>query len=216
MQRSAREAEKLAESIRRRARCRGVLPPSKLAARLGFEICRKKLADGFEGYHLEGSSRIVVGGDYTARQEATIAHEIAEAFVERKSRDREHEAFCDRVGAAIMLPRETYLEALFSSGFDLAKIRRRFPWASWEVIARRATDLIPPVASGAWVDEIPKWRRPDGDPGSAEMAAVQDARKKGRGLVLAGGIVASAWSLMPKGAEFRAVWIAVPVGGRLQ
>jgi hypothetical protein len=185
-----------------------------IAASLGFEVCKKKLAEGFEGYHIEGSSRIVVGGDYTARQEATIAHELAEAFVERAARGHEHEAFCDRVGAAIMLPREPYLDELFGSAFDLAKMRRKFQWASWEVIARRATDIIPAVTSGAWVDEVPKWRRPDGDPGSAEMAAVRDARRKGRGLVLAGGVVASAWSLMPKGADFRAVWIAVPIGGR--
>lgn len=208
------EAEAVAADLRRRAGVCGRIPPSAVARALGFEVRRKELADGLAGYHLEGTDRIVVAKCWhPPREECSIAHELVEAVVQRTLPDAEHEAFCERAAAALMLPASEYLQTLFARGLDLARMRRReWPWASWEVLARRASDLLPGVVSAAWVDDGVKWRSSSGAPTSAEKAALRDARRKGRGTVLSAGRVASAWSLAPKGATFRGVSLCLPVG----
>lgn len=209
----ASAAEAAAEALRRRSGVPGRAPPSIVAKALGFRVKVKELQDGLDGYHVEGTNRLVVARCWhSPRMESSIAHELLESVTDRKRPDAEHERYCERGAAALLLPASDYLGTLFASGLDLARLRRQeWPWASWEVLARRASDLLPGIISAAWVDGSAKWRTSTQATSTAEAAALRDAKKKGRGLVLSAGLVASAWSLSPRGARFRAVSICVPM-----
>lgn len=210
------DAEAVADELRRRAKLPGRVPPSAIAAALGFSVRLRELEPGLDGYHLEGSKRITVGvgRGYVPRHEATIAHELVEAHTPKTLQDREHERFCDRGGAALLLPSRQFLQSLFASGFDVAALRQReWPWASWEALVRRASDLLPGASSAAWVDARVKWRSPSGEPLQLELDAVQASKRHGRGLLASRAHVCAAWSLVPTGARFRAVSICLPVYG---
>lgn len=208
------QAEGLAISIRRRAGTEDRSPPSAVAAALGYQVRQKPLLDGFDGYTLEGGQRIVVAkGTYRPRQEFTIAHELAEAHCDRTLSPGEHEQFCDAVASALLLPAGPFLQTLFARRLDLSVLRREeWPWASWEALAARVSVLLPGVVAAAWVNSEIKWRTQDGPASSAEVAALRDARRRGRGVVLSAGLVATAWNLAPRGARFRAVSLCLPVG----
>lgn len=208
------QAEDLAILIRKRAGVPDRSPPSAVAEALGYKVRQKPLLEGFDGYTLEGRQRIVVAkGAYRPRQEFTVAHELAEAHCDRVLQPAEHEQFCDAVASALLLPAQPFLQTLFARRLDLAVLRRNeWPWASWEALAARVSVLLPGVVAAAWVDARIKWRTDEGPASAAEVAALRDARRKGRGVVLSAGLVATAWHLAPRGARFRAVSLCLPVG----
>jgi len=78
----------------------------------------------------------------------SIAHELAEN--ELPESVPLHEAFCERAGAALALPRLEFLATLAVNGYCIAATRRQWPWASYEAILWRAVELLD-GAAGAGV-----------------------------------------------------------------
>lgn len=170
------------------------------------------LPDGLRGFTLRREKALYFATAYRPREEVSLAHELAHHFEPEGLRPEAVEEWCTRVAAALVLPRTCFLVSLVEHRFSVPALRRRWRNASWELIVLRIADLCPGIAAAAWVDDALKWRshRSEAAVTPAEHAAVSDARRRGRGLVLADSRLAAAWSLAPRGARFRAVSICVP------
>lgn len=99
----------------------------------------------------------VARSSYQPRNEFSQAHEIAELHIPRAVRELPaalKERYCNRVAAALLLPREQFLACIRSSDWNLPGLRRRWPLASWGAIASRLADLVPGVAACTWVGSV--------------------------------------------------------------
>lgn len=181
---------------------------------LGFSVIKDEtLPDGMRGFTLKRQSDLYFQPAYKPREEISISHELAHHFEHPSVRPEAIERWCTRVGAALVLPRTEFLESLFLNKLSIPAMRRQWRLASWELLVLRVVDLLPGTGAAAWVDDGLKWRtdRHSRPLLAAETAAVRDAKRHGSGLVLAGGWLAAAWSLTPKGASFRAVSLCLPM-----
>lgn len=145
------------------------------------------------------------------RQEAGIAHELAEiALLEKRRAD--HELFCDRVAAGVLLPKREFLVALYARGWEIPSLKVDFPWASCESLALRAADLLPDVHAAKWVDGRPRWRS-----GwtldrmtAAERLAARMALESPRGLCAREDVLAVAWRLPEWERRQRVISVCLP------
>lgn len=189
--------------------------PERLAATLGREVVyRGDLPECFCGVSFPGDRWLLVRpSGYWPRDAQTIAHEICESYLPERLPESVHEAFCQRVGAALLLPRWPFVSSLFRCRWDVPALRRRWRHASHAVIARRISDLFPGVRCHAWEDGCASW---DGEVTAAELQAVEDAceRRRGRASATVDGVLALAWNLARGDAEeYRGISVALPVHG---
>lgn len=142
-----------------------------------------------------------------------IAHELVELEMRATGTWTRHELEegGQHGGAALILPPREFLVSAHKENFDVAALRRRFLYASYEAITARLADLLPHANAGKWTDgvltvrhERPEAVLPDGA-GLVEAAAVDSARRFGRGEVVYGGVRAMAWKLAKRDALERAV-----------
>lgn len=202
------EAESLAGELREQSGLSEGAPPSLVARALGYQVIMCPLP-GCLGGSMPGSNKILVSpSGYRPRDELTVAHELAELALEDKVHGPNHERFCQRVAAAIILPRSVFVSSVIDCAWDLSALRRRWRYASWETIALRMADLLPGVTASKWVDGEAKWPR---HPSDAERQAAEIARSRGKGVARLPDAVGMAWRLPRNGdsAEFRAIAIAL-------
>jgi len=156
---------------------------------------------------------LVAPCSYRPRRELTIAHELIELSIPDDVRkdDCLCERICQRGAAALLLPQREFISSMFDCGWELPAARRRWKHASWEAIGSRLSDLLPGFSSAAWSDLQPKWRRPEPAATGAELAAVREAYKRGRGKCLSAGNLALAWHLVSRRGFRYAVSICLPV-----
>lgn len=210
------QAERLGSSIRRRSGVPATQPPSDVARALGRPIgLRADIPEAFDGYSVPGRRKLLVRKTgYEAHDEFTVAHELVEQHLSKKLPDTQHESFCDRAAAALMLPQDYFTLATWRASFDLAALRRRHRWASWTTLAWRITECFPGIAACLWVDGQPVERRiRDADCAAvseAEAVAARHAFRAGFALIGAGAWLARAWYVTGKRKPFAVVTIAVP------
>jgi hypothetical protein len=209
------DAERQAEKIRAQAGIIGRIPPDVIAKRLGFSLKSKPLEDGLYAYLLPNRKRIVLSENHPEKRDFSIAHELAESSLKTKLPPDFHEAYCDRVAAAILLPRSEFMRSFFLCSGEIPRMRwTDWPWASWETLAMRVSDLLPGVFAAAWADEKVKWRshHTRDQVTDAEKAAAKAARGRfSRGLVAISGRLAIAWRVPGRGILFRAVSLCLPM-----
>jgi len=146
---------------------------------------------------------------YRAAEEFALGHEIAHHHIPEGMAQEAQEAFCDRVSAALLLPKISFLASLAERHFDLPAVRRDHPWASWQVIFWRAAELVSGTSAAVWKDGIPFDCRcarpcPQERPSSTELTVVRLAvSRRGHAAALDGGALAMAWDV-PRG---RVHWV---------
>ena len=202
-------AERLALRVRKRSGQTVDKHPDLVARALGFEVVyRSDLPAAWPGISFYGCPTLTVRKcGYAPREAASTAHELAEVHIAEKL-PVWHEEFCQGFAAALILPAVPFMRSAFSCRFDLARLRRIWRWASWEMIGRRAAELSPDARFLAWLDEHPTRGEA---PLDCERAAVAGAclPRAGRCMVAESGWVAQAWHLTAKGEEARAVSLAL-------
>lgn len=137
---------------------------------------------------------------YEPRVQASVAHELAEFYQPTRLDPEWHEAFCDRVAAALLMPREAFIESARACGLSLHALCRAWPHASREAILTRVADLFPRTTASSWLGSDPKFRR--AHPGYRPTRELLDleafvashaAHYRTDVEESAGGIVARAW-----------------------
>lgn len=114
-----------------------------LAAALGLECVA---VDGFPDAGLVDRKVLYDASARPVRVQGLIFHEVAH-HVLRLLGIRDDEASVGRFAAAMQLPKGEFVRALEDVGWHLLALRRRFPKASGELIARRITEIRPAVAT---------------------------------------------------------------------
>jgi hypothetical protein len=207
-------AERTAERLLEKSKLPPGTHPRLIAEALGIEVGHRKLPAGLLGLSIPGEKKIVVSpSGYSPRDAMTTAHEMAERLVSKMLPDpHNHEAFCDRIAAAILLPRAVYLPQLREAKFDLAVLRRTWRFASWEVLGLRVVDLVPDALCRSWVNGEPKpWRHQKHvEVMTVERVAVTEAMKHGKGRAIVGDRLTLAWRLPARGARSRAISVCIP------
>ncbi|MFN3821421.1 MAG: ImmA/IrrE family metallo-endopeptidase [bacterium] len=118
-----------------------------LAAQYGVKVVYEIIPDGREAYTTRDT--IVLNPEvYPPRLNYAFCHELAHWILNHPfepflRKDIEQEA--EVLAIELMLPREEFLRAMRSC--DLAGLKERFPYASWEVLARRLGEFQPAVVS---------------------------------------------------------------------
>lgn len=221
----------MGNELRARARAELGAPMERVAASLG---CRVRWVHPYEvpeGFRAACRPRtrtiFVARSSYQPRNEFSQAHEIAELYLPRVLREtlpgHMKETFCNRVAAALLLPRQQFLFSLHGVGWDLAELRKRWPWASWGALSSRIADLVPGVAACTWLGATrASWHVGTGvsipEIVSAETAAADLALvgRRPRVVVQRGSAVALAWRLVAKRNRSVVVMVTVARGGERQ
>src|SRR5262249_33886889 len=91
----------------------------------------------------------------TERQQWAVAHEIGEALSEKifgqlgvdpsAAPRQAREIVANRIAAAILLPRDSFVADGAALGWDLLALKQRYCTASHELIARRMLDCSVPI-----------------------------------------------------------------------
>lgn len=179
-----------------------------LAERLSVPILEHSV-DGLLGSAMRSVRAIMLSpSGYEPRDEFTLAHELAELHIPAAWHatlpERVKERMCDRVAAALLLPPPQFLYALFETNWSLPLLRRRFPIASYEAIARRIVDLKPSTSAAMWTaGKRSWWRGPAAGEDvrllvRAERQALRIANRTGFASVADGDVIARAWHLTAK------------------
>ena len=171
-----------------------------------------RVAVPMRGFALREPSIIYVQqSGYFPRDEFTRAHEVMELFAPpdiRAASSESKERFCDKGAAALLLPRRQFLFSLHATGWDLPKLKRRWPWSSWATIASRLHDLVPGVSASSWVENRREWGRYPEGAGVPALVALRSAEEdavlelyRGRGVAVArrSSTLARAWRLTARG-----------------
>lgn len=113
----------------------------------------------------------------------------------------------------MLLPRRTFVRALREAMLDVPALHRAWPWASCELIALRAADLIPGLFAAKWRDGAVEWRsqRTRDKVTLAERVAVAHAIWRRQASEIADGWAALAWSLDETNGAHWALSVAVEV-----
>jgi hypothetical protein len=207
----AEQAEKTAAKILRDSGFEWSVP-SRVAAALGFKVDMQDIP-GFEGSTTKESKTLQVSPGYYPRVEFTVAHELAHHFVPLTMRVGAVEAFCNRVAAALLLPSARFCGSAVGNGCELPTLRHEWPWASWQVIMWRITELLPGIGASVWVNCEPVERRHAYTPAEvtrAEALSVRDAQRRGRAIVKVAGICAIAWNVVAPRGQYVAMSLALP------
>lgn len=185
----------------------------QLAASLGLRVVfRDDLPRRFLGFSSPGEDKLLVRpSGYWPRDAQTICHEIVECHLPERL-PRWHEEFCQRAGAAMLLPREAFISSLFDARIDLPTMRRQWTHASYEVIGRRVEDLFPGARCYTWTDKGPCCGE---RPVDVELAAIHVAcsMRRGRSVLESDGMLAAAWHLTRRAGDtagFRAISLLMP------
>ncbi|MFN7130696.1 MAG: hypothetical protein ACK4N5_01355 [Myxococcales bacterium] len=141
-----------------------------------------------------------------------IAHELVELELRATGTWTRHELEegAQYGGAALILPPNEFLGTVYEENFDVAALRRRWPFASYELIVSRIADLLQHAAGASWTNRALKFRHLRHDaampPGGEllEQVALEKAQRHGRADLRFGGVRAAAWLLNPRG-QSRAV-----------
>ena len=189
-------AEKIGAKIREKSKVGPHAPPSAIALALSRPVRVRPIPGKRQALTIPGEPHILISPelDYWPRREFSVAHELAESELQEKS-PKIHEAFCDRIAAAILLPRPEFLSSLVTHALDMRELRQLWPWASWSAMARRITELMPNTIATGWHNAKPTWRTSSNDPFSAEKIAVGVACIDGHGRAHKEGRMALAWLL---------------------
>jgi Zn-dependent peptidase ImmA (M78 family) len=200
-------AEELAAELRRRGRLHvdDAVSMRELAKRLGVAVFEQPMR-GLNGAALRSVRAILVSpSGYTPRDEFTLAHELAELHLPQSWRDSMgdamKEAACNWIASALLLPAGPFRYWLQEVDWNLPKARRRWPNASYEVVATRAVVLVPGTSASSWVNGRRAWWRgvrPGADVRAmvrAEYQALRIAQQRGAARVERFGVKAHAWHL---------------------
>ncbi len=117
-----------------------------MANRYGVDVRIEKInRPGPDGY---STGRTVVLADdlYAPRRNFIFCHELAHILLEhtnRTTKRRKDEQDADRFAVDLMLPEPEFRENM--AKFDFFELRKLYPHASWEVVARRWIQFRPAV-----------------------------------------------------------------------
>ena len=159
-----------------------------LARRIGLVVARDRKLQGRARYVRlstgRGRSRgaIFVGdADRPERLQWAVAHELGEFAVHRVFKKAGlapggdqpalREQLANELARRILLPLAPFQDAGRDSNWDLTDLKRRFPSASHELIARRMLDLPPSVVITVFDHGRVHWRRSNGPFLSAELCS---------------------------------------------
>lgn len=136
-------------------------PPSQIARALDIPISVRQLEDPLVR---ASSNRIlrciwIAPCAYGPRRELSVGHELMELALATRLPHDQHELFCQRGAAALLMPGREFSADGRSCNWDLAHLRRRWVHASWEAIASRAADLLEHVSASAWNGPTRKFLR---------------------------------------------------------
>lgn len=204
-------AERIAQSLRRRAGLKVRDLPSLAVERLGYRVLVEDLGPRVKGHSEDGSKIIRLAPQpYLPAMLFVLAHEFMELSVSRHYQGKLRERICQRGAAAFLLPSIAFKHTLWKSGWDLRELLNWWPWASWEALGFRVADLYPWASFTVWSDTY--FRRSGGtEPTELELAAYLMARK-GRALLARDGQVVSAWRLTESGVQMKVAALSVAQG----
>lgn len=126
----------------------GTNNPNRIAAALDLHIHWKRAGDEFGGCLVErrgGGHDIYVNSRFPHERRSFItAHEIMEFLARHSGMDSspDAEAILDHGAACILMPRGHFITAIERHGPDLFALKRAFPHASHEAIARRIAHFV--------------------------------------------------------------------------
>jgi hypothetical protein len=166
-------AGELLESARWR---RPAVDAVDVARRIGLAVARDRKLNGRARYVRlslgRGRARgaIFVGeADRPERLQWAVAHELGEYAVHRvyykagiaPGGDEPHmrEQLANELARRILLPRRPFEKTGAECNWDLTDLKRTFPSASYELIARRMLDMPPPVVVTVFDHGRIHWRR---------------------------------------------------------
>jgi len=184
---------------------------AQLADALGVRVVHARLPAGARGFALRQDRTVIIHpSGYPPREQFSLAHELIEINIPSGwlMRDEVLDKFCDRGAAALLLPSAEFLCSLHGTGWDLAELRRRWPWASWALIASRLQDLVEGASAATWVNGAREWWRFPHDSSVAELLEVEGAERaavdqvflgRGAAIVQRRRVRARAWRLSAKG-----------------
>lgn len=176
-QQLAAAMEDAASDILREASCRGpAVDALRLAQRLGLTVARDRSLNGRARFARLAVGRgrvrgaIFVGeADRPERLQWAVAHELGEIYArrvfskldvaprEQSAGTREH--FANELARRILLPRAHFQSVGGRCDWDLFEMKRAFPSASHELIARRMLDMPAPLILTVCDQRQITWRR---------------------------------------------------------
>lgn len=104
-----------------------------------------------------------------------MAHELAEHYTPRRVEPEWHEAFCDRIAAALMMPRKQFIMSARCCNLRLPPLRGLWPNCSREAIISRISNLFPNTVASSWRGNQFKFRRTSDGYQPPEMATELEA-----------------------------------------
>lgn len=171
----------------------------ELAAALGHRIVFRRLPPTVLGLSDPANPSVVIVNrtGYAPRDAYTVAHELAEIYVGRSAPGREHERACDRLAAALLLPRAMFEVEARRHRFNLHVLRTVFPLASYEALGNRLVSVFRGLSAAFWEEERFLYCRPaiSQRPPPLEAAAslLRRALAKGHACELAETSIIHAW-----------------------
>ena len=113
--------------------------------------------------------------DYEPRVQWSVAHELAETYTADRIEPELHEAYCDRVAAALLMPRERFIRSAKACGLRLPQLRQVWPSCSREAIVSRIANLFPNTVASSWRGNRFKFRRTSDEYQPPELATELEA-----------------------------------------
>jgi hypothetical protein len=186
----ALQAERLAEILRQTGRVTGLASGDDLARSLQISVEEADLPEGVCGTCDPFVPSVMVAPNLRPpRRQYTICHELAELHVAERLDESIHERLCQNTAAALLMPRQSFLNSVREQGLDLLALRMRWVHCSYEAIASRVAELIPGVVASAWEWEHAKWRRCVPDLHLPEALAEAEAMARSEVYLLPRGVV---------------------------
>jgi hypothetical protein len=157
------------------------------------------------GCEIEDVKAIFLGLGSRARKESTVAHEIAHRNMPADIPAEFEEAYCNRVAAALMIPRAPFISAGDRYDWEVEDLAQCFSPVSYEMVAMRIVETAPAdqgFVAARWCGMTMRWRYGCNENmyTTAERDAVFAVHGGDRISVSYGAYTATAW-LLPRSAQ---------------
>jgi Zn-dependent peptidase ImmA (M78 family) len=115
----------------------------KLAKLYNVRVQLRPLEEGVRGYKM-GNEIVLNDALYPERRNWTFCHELAHILLGHSAEiTYEEDLEADKYAAELMLPESDFIPE--SKGLDLVKLKNLYPYASYEVLARRCIQFQPAI-----------------------------------------------------------------------
>lgn len=149
------------------ARVRGEdnLPPNasgeEIAKAHGYRVAIDSTLPSPWGGHIDVDERViwVKPAQTPAKLHFVILHELSHSYLSHLKRGRPLEACCQRGAAALMMPKDPFLEDCRETGRDIKEMSIRWPNSSREALVARIAELTENTVAAAWAGHSRKWLR---------------------------------------------------------